>query len=196
MVFVMLEKLYQRTLSFADHKHAPLVLGTVAFLESSIFPIPPDILLVPMALANKDRAWFFGILCGIASVLGGIAGYAIGFFFFESFGKFVLETYGYMSAFKKFQELFNEWGFAIIVIKGFTPIPYKVVTIASGMTKLDIGTFILASAVSRIPRFLIQVAILWKYGDHMKTFIERNLRIVTYLFMAILAGGIFSLKFL
>lgn len=192
----MLENLYQRVLRFADHKHAPLVLGTIAFLESSIFPIPPDLMLVPMALANKDRAWFFGILTGVCSVLGGIAGYAIGFFFFETIGKAVVETYGYTRAFIKFQELFNEWGFLIIVIKGFTPIPYKVVTIASGMTKLDLGTFILASSVSRIPRFLIQVAILWKYGDQMKTFIERNLKFVTYGFMAILTAGIFALKFL
>lgn len=192
----MLERLYRRTLEFSNHKYAPLLLGIIAFAESSVFPIPPDLLLVPMAIADKDRAWFFGILCGVMSVLGGMLGYAIGFFLFETVGRPVLETYGYMDAFQNFQRLFNKWGFTIIIIKGFTPIPYKVVTIASGMTGLDFGTFVLASAVSRIPRFLIQVALIWKYGDHMKTFIERNLKLVVYLFMAVLMGGILALKFL
>lgn len=192
----MIERMYNRVMLFADHPHSRWILGMLSFLESSISPIPPDILLVPMCLKNRSSAWYLAVLCGGASILGGILGYFIGYFLFESLGLSIFQTYGLMPAFENFKTLFNEWGFWIIVIKGLTPIPFKVVTIASGMTGLDFPTFVFASAISRMPRFLIEAGLLWYFGAPMQRFIEKNLRLVFYGFGFVVIGGMIAVKYL
>ena len=185
----MLRRLYDWTMSLAGHRRATLGLAFVAFVESSVFPIPPDVLLIPMVLAARERAWRIAFVCTLASVLGGIVGYAIGFFLFESVGRPLLELYGYSDQFVRFQEGYNDWGAWIVAVAGLTPCPYKVITIASGVTQLDLGTFTYASVLSRGARFFMVAALLWHFGPPVRAFIERHLAGLTVLFCALLIGG-------
>lgn len=175
----MFRRLYDSTLSFAGHRHAPLALFLLSFAESSFFPIPPDVLLLPMVLANRDKAFYYATLCTVASVLGGIAGYAIGYFLFDAMGVPLLESLHKMEAYGKFQANYEEYGWWIVFGAGLTPIPYKVITIASGAVQMSLPAFIVASLVGRGMRFYLEAILLWKYGQPMRTFIEERFALVT-----------------
>ena len=185
----MLRGLYNWTIRLAGHRHATLALFAVSFAESSVFPIPPDAMLVPMILANPRKAWLFAGVCTVASVLGGMVGYAIGYFLYDTLGKPILQLYGQQEQIEHALAWYREWGAWIVAVKGFTPIPYKVVTITSGFAHLDIWAFLLASVVSRIPRFFLVAALLRRYGDPIRSFIEKRLYLVTMLFLLFLVGG-------
>jgi membrane protein YqaA with SNARE-associated domain len=189
-------RLYSRTLAVAAHRHAMAALALIAFAESSFLPLPPDILLVPMTLAQPRRAWLIAAVCTIASVAGGYVGYAIGYFLFDTIGLRVLEFYHMMDKYEAFETAFAEWGAWIIVIKGLTPIPYKLVTIASGAAQFDLATFTLASLVSRSLRFFLLAALLWRFGEPIRDFIERRLMLVTSMIAAVLVGGFVVLRYL
>jgi len=189
-------RLYSRTLAVAAHRHAMAALALIAFAESSFLPLPPDILLVPMTLAQPRRAWLIAAVCTIASVTGGYVGYAIGYFLFDTIGLRVLEFYHMMDKYEAFKAAFAEWGAWIIIIKGLTPIPYKLVTIASGAAQFDLVTFTMASLVSRSLRFFLLAALLWRFGEPIRDFIERRLMLVTSLAAAALVGGVVVLRYL
>jgi len=178
----MLRRLYDWTMAIAGSRHAMLGLAFVAFVESSVFPIPPDVLLIPMVLAARERAWRIALTCTLSSVIGGLFGYMIGFFLFESLGRPLLEFYGYMTQFTRFEQGYNDWGGWIVAIAGLTPFPYKVITIASGVTHLDLSTFTYASVLSRGARFFMVAALLWHFGPPVRAFIERHLAGLTIAF--------------
>ena len=192
----MLRKLYDWTLNLAAHKHALLALALLSFIESSIFPIPPDILLIPMVLAIRDRAWLVAGVCTVASVIGGMMGYGIGFFMYEQIGKPILDFYHYSLKFSEFQVTYNQWGAWAVFFAGITPFPYKVITILSGMTGLSLPVFIIASIIARGMRFFIIAALLWKYGDAIRAFIERRLGMLFFLLVVLLFVGFVAVKFL
>ncbi|SVC05073.1 uncharacterized protein METZ01_LOCUS257927 [marine metagenome] len=192
----MLRKLYDHVMALAGKRRAIWWLAGVSFAESVFFPIPPDILLVPMVLANRRRAWRIAGVCTLASVLGGLLGYAIGLWLFNAVGQPLLEFYGSEDKFSQFQDYYNQWGGWIAGAGGFTPLPYKVITIASGVTRLDISIFILASVVSRGLRFYIEAALLWRFGEPVREFIERYLGKLVLLFFVMLVGAFLLVKLL
>jgi membrane protein YqaA with SNARE-associated domain len=185
----MLRSLYDRLVVLSNHPSALWVLAVVSFTESSFFPIPPDVMLIPMILANRSKAWLFAGVCTIASVLGGFFGYAIGYFLFETAGKWVIDLYGLQAGFNNFQQQFNEWGLWVILIKGLTPIPYKLVTIASGAAHFDLFTFGIASLITRGGRFFLVAGLLYVVGDPIRHFVEKHLTLVTTGFVLIIVGG-------
>jgi membrane protein YqaA with SNARE-associated domain len=189
-------RLYSRTLAVAAHRHAMAAMALISFAESSFLPLPPDILLVPMTLAQPRRAWLIAAVCTITSVTGGYVGYAIGYFLFDAIGLPMLEFYHMMDKYEAFKAAFAEWGAWIIVIKGLTPIPFKLVTIASGAAQFDLVTFTLASLVSRSLRFFLLAALLWRFGEPIRDFIERRLMLVTSMIAAALVGGFVVLRYL
>lgn len=191
----MLRRSYELVMASAGRKRASWALAGVAFIESSVFPLPPDVLLIPMVLAQRDRAWRFAAICTVASVLGGILGYVIGYALFEAVAQPILDFYGYMEKFASFQQLYNEWGAWIVFTAGLTPIPYKVFTIASGVTRLDFAVFIIGSVISRGLRFYIVAGLLWYWGEPIRDFIERYLGILTIVFCVFLVGGFVLLKY-
>jgi membrane protein YqaA with SNARE-associated domain len=192
----MFQRLYDRTMSLASHRHAMRVLAVISFAESSFFPIPPDAMLIPMVLAHRDRAWAMAAVCTVASVLGGILGYAIGYFLFEAVGRPILDFYGYQEEFQRFADAYNEWGLWIILIKGLTPIPYKLVTIASGVAHFDPTVFILASIATRGARFFLVAALLRRFGPPIRTFVEKNLTAVATTALLLIVGGFVAVKYL
>jgi membrane protein YqaA with SNARE-associated domain len=192
----MLKQLYAWSIKHASHPRATWILALISFTESSVSPIPPDPLMFPMVIANRDRAWFLASICTAASVVGGALGYAIGYYLFQSIGVKILDFYNLNTAFETLQAWFNKWGFWIIVVKGLTPIPFKVVTITSGVTKLNFVTFILASIISRGSRFFIEAALLWRYGPKMHAIIEKNIWLVTISFITLLVLGFWVLKYI
>ncbi|MBV8131052.1 MAG: DedA family protein [Alphaproteobacteria bacterium] len=192
----MIDRLYSRTLAIAAHRHAMAAMALISFAESSFLPLPPDFLLVPMTLARPRQAWLIAAVCTITSVVGGYVGYAIGFFLFDAIGRPLLEFYHAMDKYEAFKSAFAEWGAWIIVIKGLTPIPFKLVTIASGAARFDLVAFTLASLVSRSLRFFLIAALLWRFGDPIRDFIERRLMLVTSLAAAALVGGFVVLRYL
>ncbi len=192
----MLRSLYDWVIRLAGHPRAIPILGVVSFLESSFFPIPPDVMLIPMVLANRDKAFRIALVCTVCSVLGGLLGYAIGYYFFETIGEWVVRTYGLQSGLATFRAGFAEYGIWIILIKGLTPIPYKLVTIASGAAHFDLFTFVWASIVTRGVRFFVVAALLWKFGEPIRAFIEKRLTLVTWLFLIALVGGFVVLHYL
>jgi membrane protein YqaA with SNARE-associated domain len=191
-----LRGLYEWTLAQACAPYALWLLALIAFVESSIFPIPPDILIIPMVLAARSRAWLIAGVATVASVAGGLAGYAIGALLFDVIGAPVLEFYGYLEKFASFQARYNEYGAWIVFGAGLTPFPYKVITIASGVTQLDLTTFLVASILARGLRFFFVAALLWWLGEPIRRFIEHNLGWLTVLFFVLLFGGFFALKLL
>jgi membrane protein YqaA with SNARE-associated domain len=192
----MLRRLYDRTLAIADSPHALRGLAGVSFVESSVFPIPPDVLMVPMILARPARAWLIALVTMVASVLGGLLGYAIGAFFFDEIGRPVLEFYGKTDRFAEFTASYNAWGAWAVLIAGITPFPYKVITILSGFTGLDIWVFLIASIVARGVRFFAVAALLRWFGPPIRSFIERRLGLVFTVFMLLLLGGFAVLRYL
>lgn len=191
----MLRRLYDWTIHLSAHPHAIWALAIISFVESSVFPIPPDALLIPMVLAARERAWRIAAVCTLASVLGGLLGYAIGFFLFDEFGRALLEFYGYLDKFETFRASYNEWGGWIVFGAGLTPFPYKVITIASGVTHLDLVTFTVASILARGLRFFLVAGLLWKFGPPMRRFIEKRLGLLTVIFFVLLLGGFLVLRY-
>lgn len=190
-----LRRLYNWTLHIAAHKHAVWWLAGISFIESSIFPIPPDVALMPMCIANRDKAFRYATVCMVSSVIGGLFGYAIGYFLFESIGVHILKFYGLTHEFDVFKSKFNDWGAWIVFVSGCAPIPYKVITIASGVTRLNLLTFTIASIAGRGLRFYVLAGLLWKYGRPIELFVEKYLEHLTILFTALLIGGFFALKY-
>ncbi len=192
----MLRRFYDWTLGLAEHRYALAALAVIAFLESSVFPIPPDLLMIPMILAAPHRAFLIAGVCLISSVLGGMAGYAIGAFAYDSIGQPILAALGKAHAMEEFNQRFNEFGFWPVLIAGITPFPYKVITIMSGWTGLPFMTFVVTSIIARGLRFFIVAGLLWKFGAPIKDFIERRLGLMFTLFVILLAGGFYVVKFL
>src|SRR5271156_6411941 len=192
----MLRRLYLRTLALAASPRAPWWLAVIAFAESSFFPIPPDALLVPMALARPRAAWRYATICTVASVAGGALGYLIGYAVFDQLARPILDLYGYGSAYAAFQAKFQEYGLWIILVKGLTPIPYKIVTIAAGAARFDFWLFMMASVLTRGARFFLVATLLHFFGDSVRDFIEKRLTLVTSAFAIGVVGGFIALKLL
>lgn len=192
----MIRKLYDWTISLAESRHALWALAFVAFAESSFFPIPPDILMIPMIIARPSRAFLIAGVAMAASVAGGLLGYYIGAGLFDTIGRPILEFYGKTEAAEAFAERFNEYGAWAVLIAGVTPFPYKVITITSGWTGLDLAVFMISSVIARGLRFFVIAALLWKFGSPIRDFIERRLGLVFILFVVILVGGFFLVKYM
>ncbi|MCV2878430.1 DedA family protein [Sedimentimonas flavescens] len=192
----MIRGLYDWTMGLASHRHAIWALAAVAFIESSVFPIPPDVLLIPMVLAMPWRAFQFAAVATVASVLGGMLGYAIGYGFMDAIGQPILEFYGKSGQFDELAQRFNEYGGWAVLIAGVTPFPYKVITIFSGATHLSLPLFIGVSILARALRFVIVAALLWKFGAPIRDFIERRLGLVFTVFVVGLLGGFYVLRYL
>jgi membrane protein YqaA with SNARE-associated domain len=192
----MLKRLYNWTLSLALTPYALYALAVIAFVESSFFPIPPDILLIPLIIAAPGRAFYIAGICTIASVLGGGFGYYIGAELFESVAQPILDFYHKGDAFDAFKVRFNEQGHWAVLFAGMTPFPYKVITITSGATGLPFATFMFWSIIARGLRFFIVAALLWKFGTPIRDFIERRLGLMTFIFLILLFGGFYVVKYL
>jgi membrane protein YqaA with SNARE-associated domain len=185
----VIRRIYDWMMRVASGPNALPALGVVSFAESSFFPIPPDAMIIPMVLARPDQAWRIAFVATVTSVLGGIAGYAIGYYLFETIGQAVIAFYGYQEKFATFRDAYNEYGLWIILIKGLTPIPYKLVTIASGAAAFDFWIFIAASVATRGARFFLVAALLKRFGPPIRDFVERRLTLVTTVFVVCLVGG-------
>ncbi len=192
----MIRSLYDWTLRMAEHRHALWVLACVSFIESSVFPIPPDVLMIPMILARPSRAWLIAGIALVSSVLGGMLGYAIGAFAYQEIGQPILAALGKGEAMEAFSTRFNDFGFWAVLTAGVTPFPYKVITIMSGWTAMPLGTFIATSILARGIRFFLVAALLWKFGAPVRGFIERRLGLMTILFVLLLFGGFYATRFL
>lgn len=192
----MLRRIYDWTMDLAKRPHADWALAAVSFAESSFFPIPPDILLIPMVIAQRSRAFMLGLIASVSSVLGGLAGYAIGLFLFATAGQWILDIYGLNAAFTKFSEAYNEHGGWIVFTFGLTPLPYKVITIASGASGLNLGVFVLTSIAARSLRFFALALLLYWFGPVIRDLIERYFGLATALFTILLVGGFAAVKFL
>ncbi len=180
----------------ARHPKALWWLAVISFAESSIFPIPPDVMLVPMVLADRRRAWVIAGVCLVASVLGGMLGYYIGYALLETVGQRIVALYHMENGVAQFQDWYARWGLWVILIKGMTPIPYKIVTIASGIAHFSLPVFIIASIVTRGIRFYLVAGLLYWFGEPIRAFIERRLTLVTTLFVVALVGGFIVIKYI
>ncbi len=192
----MLRPLYDRVIALAASRSAPIWLALVAFAESSFFPIPPDVLLVPMALARPERAYRFALICTVASVIGGMLGYLIGYGLYETVALKLIHLYHLEAKADALVAQFQQFGLYVILVKGLTPIPYKLVTIASGMAHFDFGLFVAASVVTRGLRFFLEAAALRYFGDSARIFIERRLGLVTTVFLLFLVVGLLAVRYL
>ena len=191
----MIRGLYNWTMRLGESRYALYALAVIAFIESSVFPIPPDVLLIPMIIALPRRAFLIAFIATIASVLGGMFGYYIGAVLFDSIGQPLLEFYGKAAQFEQFKDTYNEYGAWAVLIAGVTPFPFKVITILSGSTGLDFGVFVLSSVLARALRFFVIAALLWKFGVPIRTFIEKRLGLVFTVALALLVGGFVAVKF-
>jgi membrane protein YqaA with SNARE-associated domain len=192
----MMKRIYDWTMKKAGSDQAPAALGFISFIESSVFPIPPDVMLVPMVLARREKAWWYATIATVTSVLGGILGYAIGYYLYDAVGLPILKFYGKESALDSFIAFVHDYGVPAIIVKGMTPIPYKVVTIAAGVAKMSFWPFIAASIVARAMRFYLVAALLYFFGDTIRDFIEKRLTLVTTVFVVVLVGGFVAVKYL
>ena len=192
----MIRKLYDWVISLVDHPRALWALAVISFIESSIFPIPPDVLMIPMILARPSRAWLIALVALVASVLGGLLGYAIGALAFDTIGAPILQTLGKAEAMGEFSSRFNDMGFWAVLTAGVTPFPYKVITIMSGFTSMPLTTFVATSILARGVRFFVVALLLWKFGEPVRAFVERRLGLMFAVFIALLLGGFFAVRFL
>lgn len=192
----MLRRLYDWTIALSARPSAIWALGVISFAESSIFPIPPDVILIPMSLARPHRAFFYAGLCTVTSVVGGLLGYAIGALLYDSLGKFLIDLYGYGDKVETFRAAYAHWGHWIILLKGVTPIPYKVVTITSGFAGYDLFWFIVLSIITRGARFYVLATLLYVWGEPARAFIEKRLGLAAFLFAVVFFGGIYAATFL
>lgn len=188
--------LYDWTIEKARHPQAQWWLAFISFVESSVFPIPPDVMLLPMTLARREAAFRYAAICTLASVAGGLAGYAIGFALWEAAGEPIIAFYGYEEAFARFQAGFIEYGGWLVFLFGLTFFPFKVITIASGVVAMDPVIFLLAAAASRAPRFFLEAALLWRFGAPIERFIEKRLGWLLFVFAILLVGGFLAIKLL
>ncbi|HEY8008791.1 MAG TPA: YqaA family protein [Methylocella sp.] len=189
----MFQTLYRWTLSLAESQHAPLALGVVAFAESSFFPMPADAILIPMSLAKPKQAWVYALICTLASVAGGVFGYAIGALLYETVGKWLIDLYGYGARMDDVRTLYAKWGWLVIVIKGFTPIPYKIVTITSGLLAYSLPLFIVLSIFTRGGRYFLIAALLNRYGLQAQLLLDKYFGwFLGILLVAIVAGFWFA----
>lgn len=191
----MFRKLYEWVMRLAASKHAPASLAAVSFAESSFFPIPPDVMLGPMVLARREKAFVYAGICTVASVLGGMLGYAIGVYL-APVGLFILKIFGHPEGQKEFQHWFDQWGLMVILVKGLTPIPYKLVTISAGFARFDLFTFVWASMVTRGARFFAVAAVLKYLGPAMLQEFEKRLNFYSVVLLALIVGGVVAVKFL
>ena len=191
-----LKKTYNWTLEKAQHKNAKWYLSLISFAESSFFPIPPDILLIPMALASKARALFYAFMCTLFSVLGGILGYAIGYFFYNSVGIYIVDFYHLENSFNIFENYYKEFGILIVLGAGITPFPYKFITIASGVFGLNIFLFIIVSIIGRGLRFYLIAILLYFFGEKIKLIIDKYFNVLTIVFFILLVGSVLLIRFL
>jgi membrane protein YqaA with SNARE-associated domain len=185
----MLRNLYDKVIALSESRHALTALAAVSFAESSFFPIPPDVVLVPMALAKPEKARTYALVCTIASVVGGMLGYAIGAYLYDTVGHWLISAYGYGDSVEAFRAAYAKWGSWIILIKGMTPIPYKIVTIASGFAGYDFFTFVVLSMITRGARFFLEAELLRIYGEPIRDFVEKRLTLVTTAVLAVIVGG-------
>ena len=192
----MMQRIYDWMMRSAGHAKAPQALFWVAFIESSVFPIPPDVMLVPMILANRAKAWTYAGICTVGSVIGGMLGYAIGYLLFEYIGQPILAFYGQAGKFAQVSQWFQDWGALILIAKGWTPFPYKVLTILAGATQMNFLAFIGASIVARAMRFYLVAALLYWYGDPIREFIERRLTLITTALVVLMVGGFVAIRYI
>jgi membrane protein YqaA with SNARE-associated domain len=190
----MLRRVYDWALRSAEKPHAVWVMGGISFAESSVFPVPPDIMQIPMTLARPDRAFTYALICTLTSVAGGIAGYLIGALLYDTVGLWLIGLYGYGGKVEAFRAAYAHYGAWIILLKGLTPIPYKIVTITSGFAGYDLGLFILFSLIARGGRFFLSALLLHRYGPRVRVMLEERLGLwVTIAALVILAGIVASL---
>lgn len=192
----LLHRMYAWCMAAAGKRHAVWTMGAVSFAESSIFPIPPDVMLIPMSLARPDRAYALAAWCTLTSVAGGVAGYAIGALLYDSVGQWLIQLYGYGDKVDAFRAAYAEWGAWIILLKGLTPIPYKVVTITSGFAGYNLGLFILLSVIARAMRFFVLAFLLHRYGQKARAIIERRLGLWVALGAIVVIGGLIGSAYL
>jgi membrane protein YqaA with SNARE-associated domain len=185
----MFKKLYDWTIALAESPHSTLALAGVAFAESSFFPLPPDLILLPMSLARPKKAWFYAGVCTVASVLGGVLGYAIGALLFDTLGHWIIDLYGYGARVDALREFYGKWGWAFILVKGLTPIPFKLVTIVSGLLGYNFALFVVLAAITRGARFFLLAAALTHFGDFFREKLERHFAVFTVGLLAIVVGG-------
>jgi membrane protein YqaA with SNARE-associated domain len=185
----MFKRLYQWILSLSESRHAPLALAAVAFAESSFFPIPPDVILIPMSLAKPQRALRYAAIATIASVAGGVLGYAIGALLYETLGQWLINLYGYADRMAALKESYAHWGALIILLKGLTPIPYKLVTIVSGLLGYNFAIFVALSIVTRGARFFLLAGALNWFGDSLRAALERHFALFLGLIVVIVIAG-------
>jgi membrane protein YqaA with SNARE-associated domain len=184
-----MKKLYDWTMSLAASPHATWALGAIAFAESSFFPVPPDVILVPMTLAQPKKAWAYASICTIASVAGGALGYAIGALFFDTIGQWLVSLYGYGAKIESLRQFYAEWGALFILVKGFTPIPYKLVTIVSGLLAYNFPLFICLSIITRGARFFILTAAINHFGDTVREKLESHFGLFIGVMILIVVAG-------
>jgi membrane protein YqaA with SNARE-associated domain len=192
----MMRRLYDWMMRQASHERAPQALFWVSFIESSFFPIPPDVMLIPMIMANRLKAWVYATIATVGSVIGGAFGYVIGYFFFDAIALPILQFYGKAEGIEQFRQWFNEWGVWILIVKGMTPFPYKVLTITAGLTHMPFLEFMFASVIARAMRFYLVAGLLYYFGEPIRDFIEKRLSLVTTVFVVLLVGGFLAVKFL
>jgi membrane protein YqaA with SNARE-associated domain len=192
----MLRKLYDWCVAAADKPHAAWIMGLVSFVESSFFPVPPDVMLVPMSLARPDRAFFYATLCTLTSVAGGVVGYAIGAVLYDSVGQWLIALYGYGAKVDAFREAYNQYGALIILLKGLTPIPYKIVTITSGFAGYNLFLFVALSVVARGARFYVLAFLLNRFGARVRVMLEKRLGLWVGIGAAVLVIGIVAALYL
>lgn len=183
--------LYSWTLALAASPRAVPALAAVSFAESSFFPIPPDVVLVPMALAKPSKAWWYALVCTVASVLGGVLGYFIGYLLYDTVGAWLIRLYGYGDNIDTLRAFYGQWGWAFILIKGLTPIPFKLVTITSGLLGYNLPLFILLAAITRGARFFLVAAALNAWGDKLRPLIERHFPLFIFVVLALAGAGMF-----
>lgn len=190
-----IRKIYDWIIRLSGNNNALIWLFIISFVESSFFPIPPDIMLIPMILATPKKAWRIAGVCTIASVIGAYLGYIIGVYFFQLIAEPLLNFYGYLEKFNEFKKLYEEYGAWIVFGAGITPFPYKIITIASGVVHLNLAVFTVASVIARGLRFFLIAWLLKTYGEKMRIFIEKNLGWLSVLFLLLLFGGFLAIKF-
>ena len=190
----MIRRLYEWILALSGKPSAPWALGAVAFAESSFFPVPPDVMLVPMAVSRPDRVWFYATVTTVASVLGGLVGYAIGALLFDSLGQWLIKLYGLQNSAATFQESYAAYGHWVILLKGLTPIPYKLVTITSGFAHYSLFWFTVLSVVTRGARFFLLAALLGRYGVQIRGVLDRHLNAVAAISLAVIVLGFVLFK--
>ena len=184
-----IKKLYDKTLRLAKHKNATGYLVGGAFLEGFIFPIPPDVLLIPMILAQREKAFRLALFATAASVAGGVVGYGLGAIAFHTVGAWIVSLYGYTQSYQDFATLYTSYGQAIVLVGSFTPFPYKIIAVLAGVTSMSLTTFMVYSFIARGARFFLLAWILWRFGTQVERFIERYFNILTLLFTVLLLGG-------